>query len=343
MTMCVETRMKKIAHRTGSSVRMARRTPGALLAAVGFAVAAAFAPGTVFAEVNLVWSCAAATIGSSVNSCPGSAWSWRRGATGEVVASAVTSGPYESGTWRRWEDVPLNQYVFICTADLVIGAGEGCPSPGVYTHELYVLRSTVTDTQAPTAPTGLSATAASSTQINLSWTASTDNVAVTGYLVERCQGTGCSTFSQIATPTSTAHSDTGRTASTSYSYRVRARDAIPNYSGYSSTASATTLAAGDTQAPTAPTGLTVTAGANQLVLAWTASTDNVAVTAYLIERCQGASCSTFAQIDSTTVTTYTDTAAIAGQSYSYRVRARDAVPNYSGYSTTGTATPADCD
>ena len=44
------------------------------------------------------------------------------------------------------------------------------------------------DTQAPTAPSGLSATAASSSQINLSWSASTDNVGVTGYRVERCQG-----------------------------------------------------------------------------------------------------------------------------------------------------------
>ena len=43
--------------------------------------------------------------------------------------------------------------------------------------------------------------AASSSQINLSWTASTDNVGVTGYLVERCQGAGCTNFAQIATPT----------------------------------------------------------------------------------------------------------------------------------------------
>ena len=46
------------------------------------------------------------------------------------------------------------------------------------------------DTQPPTAPTGLTATAVSATQINLNWTASTDNVGVTGYRVERCQGAG---------------------------------------------------------------------------------------------------------------------------------------------------------
>jgi hypothetical protein len=54
------------------------------------------------------------------------------------------------------------------------------------------------------------------------WTAATDNVGVTGYRVERCAGAGCTNFAQIATPTATSYSDTGLTASTSYSYRVRA-------------------------------------------------------------------------------------------------------------------------
>jgi hypothetical protein len=69
------------------------------------------------------------------------------------------------------------------------------------------------------------ATAASSSQINLTWTASTDNVGVTGYRVERCQGTGCASFVQVGTPTTASYSDTGLTGSTSYSYRVRAADA----------------------------------------------------------------------------------------------------------------------
>ena len=59
------------------------------------------------------------------------------------------------------------------------------------------------DTTPPSAPTGLTATAVGPTQINLAWTASTDNVGVTGYRVERCQGAGCTTFAQVATPTGT--------------------------------------------------------------------------------------------------------------------------------------------
>ncbi len=73
----------------------------------------------------------------------------------------------------------------------------------------------------------------SSTQINLSWTASTDNVGVTGYQIERCQGAGCSNFALVTTVTTTSYNNTGLTASTSYSYRVRASDAAGNLSGYS--------------------------------------------------------------------------------------------------------------
>ena len=52
----------------------------------------------------------------------------------------------------------------------------------------------------PTAPGTLTATVVSGSEIDLAWGAATDNVGVTGYLVERCQGAGCSTFAQIATP-----------------------------------------------------------------------------------------------------------------------------------------------
>src|SRR2546421_10975363 len=70
---------------------------------------------------------------------------------------------------------------------------------------------------------------------SLSWTVSTDNVGVTGYRVERCQGAACSNFAQIAAPTTSAFNDTGLTASTSYSYRVRATDAAGNLSTFSLT------------------------------------------------------------------------------------------------------------
>lgn len=100
------------------------------------------------------------------------------------------------------------------------------------------------DTTAPTAPTNLSGVAAGSTAINLTWTASTDAVGVTGYRVERCTGSGCSNFAQIGTPSSNSYPDTGLTASTTYQYRVRATDLAGNLSSYSTTASAATSAGG---------------------------------------------------------------------------------------------------
>jgi chitodextrinase len=74
-------------------------------------------------------------------------------------------------------------------------------------------------------PAGLSATAISSSQINLSWTASTDNVGVAGYRVFR-------NGNQIATVTTTSYSNTGLAASTAYTYTVSAFDAAGNVSAW---------------------------------------------------------------------------------------------------------------
>ena len=194
------------------------------------------------------------------------------------------------------------------------------------------------DTTAPTVPGSLTATVQSESQVNLSWSASTDNVGVTGYQIERCAGASCSSFSQIATTTATTYNNTGLLDGTSYSYRVRATDAASNPSGYSNTASGATP---DTTAPTVPGSLTATVQSeSQVNLSWSASTDNVGVTGYQIERCSGASCSSFSQIATTTATTYNNTGLLDGTSYSYRVRATDAASNPSGYSNTASgATP----
>jgi len=102
------------------------------------------------------------------------------------------------------------------------------------------------DTTPPSVPTGLTASAVSSSQINLSWTASSDNVGVSGYRVYR-NGT------QIATTSATSYASTGLSPSTTYSYAVAAFDAAGNLSARSGTASATTPAAPDTTPPSVPT------------------------------------------------------------------------------------------
>ena len=196
------------------------------------------------------------------------------------------------------------------------------------------------DTTPPTAPSSLAATASGGSGINLTWAGSTDNVGVTNYLVERCQGVGCTTFAQVGTSASTAFADTGLLAGTTYSYRTRATDAAGNFSGYSNTASATTVAP-DTTPPTAPGNLVATAaGSGGINLIWSASTDNIGVTNYLIERCQGVGCSSWAQVGTSAGTTYADTGLLASTSYSYRTRATDAAGNLSTYSNAASATTA---
>src|SRR5205809_8142905 len=82
-----------------------------------------------------------------------------------------------------------------------------------------VTTGSTADTTPPTTPTGLTAAAAGSTGANLSWSASTDNVGVTSYIVRR-NGV------QVATPATTSYADTGLSAATTYSYTVAARDEI---------------------------------------------------------------------------------------------------------------------
>jgi chitodextrinase len=163
--------------------------------------------------------------------------------------------------------------------------------------------------------------------------ASTDNLGVTAYSVERCVGSSCSNFAQIGSVTGSPYTDTSVSASTVYLYRVRASDAAGNESPYSNVAQVTTPGVPDTQPPTAPSGLMATnVVANNISLTWSASTDNVGVTAYLLERCQGVNCTSFSQIASPTSTAYADGTVGPLTSYSYRVRATDAANNLSGYS-----------
>jgi fibronectin type 3 domain-containing protein len=216
-----------------------------------------------------------------------------------------------------------------------VRAVDAANNGSAYSSVVSATTSAPPDTTPPTAPTGLTATVISSTQINLSWTASTDNVGVTGYQVERCTPSVCTPVPPaIASPTGTSYNNTGLTASTGYSYRVLAVDAANNLSAYSSVVSAITNAVVDTTPPTVPTrfGPTKLLG-NEVDIAWAVSTDNVVVTSYFVERCQGAGCSAFTQIASTASASYHDLTVTPFTAYSYQVRAGDAANNLSGYST----------
>lgn len=91
------------------------------------------------------------------------------------------------------------------------------------------------DSTPPTATSGLVAAATGPDGIDLTWTAATDAVGVTGYRVERCQGAACSGWAEIATVpgSSTAYTDTGLMGSATYRYRVRATDRAGNLGPFS--------------------------------------------------------------------------------------------------------------
>jgi len=116
-------------------------------------------------------------------------------------------------------------------------------SPAEIQNDMVVaIGGSTSDTTPPTAPSNLTATPVGTAASSLAWAQSTDNVGVTGYLLERCPGSGCSNFAQIAISSSLFFNDSGLQPSTAYSYRVRATDAAGNLSPYSNVASIVTAA-----------------------------------------------------------------------------------------------------
>lgn len=197
------------------------------------------------------------------------------------------------------------------------------------------LATTLADTTPPSAPGGLLATATGPTAINLTWTASTDNVRVAGYRIFRDGGT-----TPAATVTGTAFSDSTLTSGTTHSYTVAAVDAAGNQSALSNKATATTTTGTppppvDTIAPSVPTGLFATGiSASQITITWNASTDNFAVTGYKVFR-DGF---TTAVATVTTGTSFTDSLLLSSTTHSYTVQAFDAAGNVSGQSAPASAT-----
>ncbi len=188
----------------------------------------------------------------------------------------------------------------------------------------FTITSGVTDTVAPTAPT-LAASGTTQTSTNLSWSGATDNVAVTGYDVYR-NGT------LLGSTTSTTYAVSGLTASTTYSFTVRAKDAAGNVSVDSNAVSVTTLApVVDTTAPTAPTLSASGTTSTSTNLSWSGATDNIGVTGYDVYR-------NGTLLGSTTSTTYAASGLTASTTYTFNVRAKDAAGNVSLNSNTVSVT-----
>lgn len=181
------------------------------------------------------------------------------------------------------------------------------------------------DTAAPTAPANLTATL-SGTTADLTWTASTDNVGVTGYRVTR-NGT------LITTVINTFYNDSNRTPGT-YTYTVAAVDGAGNVSAASNSATVTVAEppATDTTAPSVPANLVSTVVGTTVSLSWGTSTDDTRVAGYRVTR-------NGIFLASTDSASFIDSGLASG-TYTYTVAAFDAAGNTSGPSNSTSSTVA---
>ncbi|MBI4213710.1 MAG: hypothetical protein HY534_05305 [Chloroflexi bacterium] len=179
------------------------------------------------------------------------------------------------------------------------------------------------------APASLSGTSVSSTQNDLSWTS--NSTTETGLSVERCSGSGCSSFAQVATVSAgvTTYSDAIPGEGT-YRYRVAAFNSGNGVtSDYSNEVAVASV-------PTAPSGLlTVLMSTSRIDLSWTDASGGESD--FHVERCTGSGCTSFAEIAAVgaDVTTYSSTGLTEDTWYRYRVRAHvhdDGLDLYSSYS-----------
>jgi len=181
----------------------------------------------------------------------------------------------------------------------------------------------------PAAPSGLTATAVSPTQVNLVWVDNASNE--TSYLVERAISGG--SYTQIASLAAgtTSFQNTAATPGTTYNYRVRASNS-GGFSAYSAVATVVTPVA----PPAAPTSLAATAvSSTQVNLSWVDTASNE--TSYLVERALSGGSYTQIATLAAGATVFQDTTATQLTSYDYRVRAANSA-GFSAYSAVATVT-----
>ncbi len=172
------------------------------------------------------------------------------------------------------------------------------------------------DTTAPDPPAGLHITGRSQTAVTLDWSPAFDNIKVIGYIVNR-------DGKKIATSFQPGFTDSNLSPKTTHAYTVAAFDAAGNVSPVSAPVNATTLVAPDTLAPSVPAGLHSTGrSTTMIVLAWSASRDDVGVAGYDIVRDGQV-------VGSSSLTTYTDKGLTPNSTHTYTVRAYDTANNAS--------------
>jgi len=250
-------------------------------------------------QINLSWNAVAGAIGYDVSYCDG-------------TYIGFVSGTTYSHTGRV-ENINYSYKVQAQKSATCVSGYTTCASA-----------TTPSSCILPAKPTGLTSTAVSSSQINLSWNAVAGAI---GYDVSYCDGT------YIQFVSGTTYSHTGRVENINYSYKVQAQKSATCVSGYTTCASATTP--NSCTPPAKPAGLTAIAvSSSQINLSWNAVAGAIG---YDISYCDGT------YIGFTSSTSYSHTGRVENMDYSYKVQAQKSATCVSGYTTCASATtPSSC-
>ncbi|MEK7635597.1 MAG: choice-of-anchor Q domain-containing protein [Patescibacteria group bacterium] len=214
----------------------------------GFAAAKIYLEDNIASSLNVDYNYYYASIGTDHAYMPStsnrnlsgmrSSWGWEtNGSEGDPLFNNISDENGFNLTVSS-PNPPLNRGIDLSSVFITDKVGVSRPQGSAWdigAYE-YIASGPQPDTTPPSIPANLTAQAISSSQINLSWTASTDNVGVTGYRIYR-------NSSQIATSSANSYSNANLSPSTSYTYTVSAYDAAGNNSNQSTSAQATTQAA----------------------------------------------------------------------------------------------------
>jgi len=272
-------------------------------------------------------------VSATNNSCSQVTVSWVESTDSGRNATGVKGYyVYRDGIFLRAVLAPatLTSDVGLASTTYTVRAYAGATNFSGYSTAVSSTTPVCADNTAPSVPANVAATAANCNQIDISWSASTDNSGGSGVQ-------GYNVYASVLVPATSA-SHTGFAAGTTRNYTVSAIDNAGNQSAQSIANSATTASCPDTTAPAVPTGLIVAAaGCSQINLSWAASTDigNSGVSSYFIYRNGG-------YLKSVVGTSTSDAGLAASTSYSYAITAVDNGANQSAKCTTVSATTPAC-
>ena len=258
-------------------------------------------------------------------------------AAGGIVQSTTCTG----GANQKWR-VNADQSIVAVQSGLCLDVTGGSTANGTYvqtwtchggTNQKWRTTFGGGDVTPPTVPASPRVSNLTCSTVTFAWNAATDNVGVTAYDVyhdgQQMTSVSGSTLSTSLTVVPGA----------TWGLYVNARDAAGNVSQASTTVTITPPACQtDTQAPSAPTGLTASAAGTTVTLRWTAATDNIGVRSYDVYR-GGTKVGTVSGTAAVPpATTFTDSGLAASTTYGYAVTASDAAGNTSPQSGTVSVT-----